>query len=75
MSLDQACKTAVSVEEELSNYFPVNISVHEGSALGALLFFIVMDVLAEGERDSSMMEWLYTTCSLWGIFRYSYRKV
>ena len=45
MSLYKGCKTAVSVEGELSSSFSLKVDVHQGSALSLLLFIMVMDVL------------------------------
>ena len=47
MSLYKGRKTAVSVDEEVSNSFSVKIGVHQGSALIPLLFIKVMDILAD----------------------------
>ena len=47
MSLYKGCKTAVSVDGELSSLFSVKVGVHQGSALSPLLFIMVMDVLTE----------------------------
>ena len=59
MSLYKGCKTAVSVDGELSSSFSVNVGVNQGSALSPLLFIVVMDVLTEAVRDGSLMELLY----------------
>ena len=59
MSLYKGCKTAVSVDGELSSSFSVKVGVHQGSALSPLLFTMVMDVLTEDVRDCSVMELLY----------------
>ena len=59
MSLYKGCKTAVSVDGELSSPFSVKVGVHQGSALSPLLFIMVMDVLTEDVRDGSLMELLY----------------
>ena len=59
MSLYEGCKTAVSVDGELSSSFSVKVGVHQGSALSPLLFITVMDVLTEDVRDGSLMELLY----------------
>ena len=59
MSLCKGCKTAVSVDGELSSSFSVNVSVHQGSALSPLLYIMVMDVLTEDVRDGSLMMFLY----------------
>ena len=45
MPLYKGCKTAVSVEGELSSSFSVKVDVHQGSALSLLLFIMVMDFL------------------------------
>ena len=58
MSPYKGCKTAVSVDGELSSSFSVKVGVHEGSAFSPLLFIMVMDVLID-VRDSSLMELLY----------------
>ena len=47
MSLYKGCKTAVSVDGELSNSCSVKVGVHQGSALSPILFIMVMDVLTE----------------------------
>ena len=59
MSLYKGCKTAVSVNGELSSSFSVKVGVHQGSALSLLLFTMVMDILAEDRRDGSLIELLY----------------
>ena len=50
MSLYQDCKTTVSVEGELSDSFSVKIKVYQESALGPLLFAIVINVSTEDAR-------------------------
>ena len=60
MSLYKGCKTAVSVDGELSSSFPVKIGILQRSALRPLLFVMVMDVLTEDVSDGSLMELLYT---------------
>ena len=42
MSLYKGCKTAASVDGELSNSFSLKVGVRQGSALGPLLFIMVM---------------------------------
>ena len=59
MSLYKGCKTAVSVDGELSSSFSVKVGVHQGFALSPILFIIIMDVLTENVRDGSLMELLY----------------
>ena len=59
MSFYKGCKTAASVDGELSSSFSVKVGVHQGSALSPLLFIMVMDVLTEDVRDGSLMELLY----------------
>ena len=59
MSLYKGCKTAASVDGELSNSFSLKVGVHHGSAFSPLLFIMVMDVLTEDVRDGSLMELLY----------------
>ena len=52
MSLYKSCKTAVSVDGELSSSFSVK-------TLSPFLFIMVMDVVTEDVRDGSLMELLY----------------
>ena len=59
MSLYKGCKTAVSVDGELSSSFFVKVGVHQGSPLSPLLFIMVMDVLTENVRDGLLIELLY----------------
>ena len=59
MSLYKGCRTAFSVDGELSSSFFVKVGVHLGSALSPLLFIMVMDVLTEDVRDDSLMNLLY----------------
>ena len=59
MSLYKGCKTAFSVDGELSSSFSVKVGVHQGSTLSPLLFIMVMDVLTEDVRNDSLMEVLY----------------
>ena len=58
MFLYKGCKTAVSVDGELSSSFSVKVGVHQGSTLSTLLFIMAMDVLTEDVRDGSLMELL-----------------
>ena len=57
--VSESCKTAVSVDDELSSSLSVKVDVHQGFALSPLLFFMVMDVLIEDVRDDSLMELLH----------------
>ena len=59
MSLYKGCKTAVSVDGELSHSFSVKVGVHQGFALSPLLFNMVIDVLTEDVGDDSLTELLY----------------
>ena len=59
MSLYKGCRTAISVDGQLSSSFSLKVGVHQGSTLSPLLFFMVMDVLTEYVRDCSLMELLY----------------
>ena len=59
MSLYKGCKTATSVDAELSSSFSVKVGAHQGSALSPPLLIMVMDVLKEDVRDGSLMELLY----------------
>ena len=59
MSLYKGCKTAVSVDGELSSSFSVKVGVYQKSALSPFLFIMVMDVLTKDVRDWSLMELLY----------------
>ena len=59
ISLYKGCKTAVSIDGELSSSFSVKVGAHQGSALSLLLFIMVMDALTVEVRDGSLMELLY----------------
>ena len=59
VSLYKGCKTAVSVDGELSSSFSVKVSIHQRSALSPLLFIMVIYVLTENVRDVSLMELMY----------------
>ena len=59
MSLYKCCKTALSVDGELSSSFSVKVGVHQESLLCPFLFIMVMNVLTEDVRDGSLMELLY----------------
>ena len=59
MSLHKGCKTAASVDGELSSSFSVKVGVYQGSAMSPLLFIMVIDVVKEDVRDGSLMELLY----------------
>ena len=59
MSLYKGCKTAASVDRELSSSFSVKVGVHQESVLSQPLCIMVMDVLTEDVRDGSLMELLY----------------
>lgn len=60
MPLHQGCKSAVSVEEEVSDSFSKKVGVHQGSALSTLTFVIVVYVLTEYVRDGSLIDLLHT---------------
>ena len=51
MSLYNGCKTADSVDGELSKSFSVKVGVHQRSAISPLLFIMVMDVLTKHMKD------------------------
>ena len=59
MSLYKGCKTAVSVDGELSRSFSVKVGVHQRLALIPLLLIMVIDVLTEDVRGDLLMELLY----------------
>ena len=59
MPLYKGCKTAVSVDGELSSSFSVKVGVHQKSTLSPPLFIMVMDALTEDVRDGLLMELLY----------------
>ncbi len=40
------CQTQVTTKEGNTQYFNVNVGLHQGSAISPLLFIIIMDVLA-----------------------------
>ena len=60
ISLYKDCKTSVLVDGELSSSFPVNVRVHQESALSPLLLVRVMDVWIEDVSDGLLMELLYS---------------
>ena len=48
----QACKTQVVTKKGETEYFPIEVGLHQRSALSHLLFIIIMDVLTENiEKD------------------------
>ena len=59
MPLHQGCKSAVSVEEELSDSFSKKVGAHQGSALSTLTFVTVVYVLTEYVRDGSLIDLLH----------------
>ena len=60
MSPYKVCKTAFSVDGELSSSFSLKAGVHQKSVLTLILFIMVVDVLTEDVRDGSLMELLDT---------------
>lgn len=58
MEMYREAETAVRLEDELSNWFGVNVGVHQGSVLSPLLFAIVLDALTE-DLEKNMREVLY----------------
>ena len=59
MSLYHGAKTKVRVGFELSQQFLVQVGVHRGYVLSALLFAIAVDVISENAREGLMNEILY----------------
>ena len=59
MPLHQGCKSAVSVEEELSDSFSKKVGVHQGSALSTLTFVTVVYALTQYVRDGSLIDLLH----------------
>ena len=53
------CKTAVSVDGELSSLFSVKVGVHQGSSQSPLLFIIVIYVLTEYLKDAPRLHLLF----------------
>ena len=48
----RSCKTQVVTQKGETEYFPIEVGLHQGSALSPLLFIIIMDVLTENiEKD------------------------
>ena len=71
-SLYKVCKTAASVDGELSSSFSVKVGVHQGFALSPLLFIMVKDVVTEDMRDGLFMELLHVckrSCFDWRIIK------
>ena len=59
MSLYEGAKTRVRVGLELFEEFKVKVGVHQESALSALLFAIMVDMITESVRNGLMSEMLY----------------
>jgi len=56
MSLYEGAKTRVRIESGLSEEFPVEVGVHQGSVLSQLLFAIVVDVVTKCAKKGLMNE-------------------
>ena len=59
MSLYEGAKTRVRVGLKLFKEFKVKVGVHQESALSALLFVIMVDMITESVRNGLMSEMLY----------------
>ena len=57
--LYKGCKSAVSVDKELSSSFSVKVGNHQGFPLSLLLFIMVMNILTGDVRDDLLMELMY----------------
>ena len=48
----RSSKTQVVTQKVETEYFPIEVGLHQGSALSPLLFIIILDVLTENiEKD------------------------
>ena len=43
----RSCKTKVVTQKGETEYFAIEVGLHQGSALSPLLFIIIMDILTE----------------------------
>merc|ERR1712035_298602 len=59
MALYEGATTRVRVNGELSEEFPVNVGVHQGSVLSPLLFVMVLEALSQDFRTGLPWEILY----------------
>ena len=51
----RSCKTKVVTQKGETEYFAIEVGLHQGSALSPLLFIIIMDVLTEKHREGSTL--------------------
>ena len=49
----------VSAAEEISDGFPINAGVHQGSALSPLLFILIMEEVKKKCQDDALWQLLY----------------
>lgn len=59
MVMYESARTQVRVNGELSDDFPVNVGVHQGSVLSPLLFIMVLEALSQEFRSGLPFELLY----------------
>ena len=73
--MNRSCKTKVVTQKGETEYFAIEVGLHQGSSLTPLLFIVIMDVLTENiEKDPPWATMFADDMVLCAMTREKWRK-